>query len=103
MNTNRTAPSLKPSFRNENQASTLVETWPRNISQLASPRNRSSRKSRFDGGSASSTRIRYRPISDKAPFRAGVFRRAAKPWKGKLENDKGAAKRTIEPGQFVRL
>src|SRR3954463_6697821 len=81
----------------------LVETWPRNISQLASPRNRSSRKSRFDGGSASSTRIRYRPISDKAPFRAGVFRRAAKPWKGKLENVKGAAKRTIEPGQFVRL
>src|SRR5436309_6049867 len=67
------------------QASTLVETWPRNISQLARPRNRSSRKSRFDGGSASSTRIRSQPTSDPHAS-AGVFRRASKPWKRSLGN-----------------
>src|SRR6476619_2754051 len=102
MNTNRSAPSLKPELRNENQANTLVETWPRNISQLARPRNRSSRKSRFDGGSARSTRIRSRPISDTRPS-APSYSGAAKPWKATFENDRGPARRAIEAGQIMQL
>ena len=42
------------------------EKWPMNMSQVAKPRNRSRRRSRLDGASASSTRICLHPRSDNS-------------------------------------
>src|SRR6266851_6484574 len=46
MNTNRSAASENPQFRVVIQFTTLSGMWSRKIAQLATPRNRSSRRSR---------------------------------------------------------
>src|SRR4029077_4958637 len=50
MKTNRSAASLNPQFRVVIQFTTLSGMWSRKIAQFATPRNRSSRRSRpFSG------------------------------------------------------
>src|SRR3954452_16348837 len=50
MKTNRWAASLKPSLQEGIQLTTLSGMWSRKIAQLATPRKRSSRRSRPFGG-----------------------------------------------------